>query len=58
VLVKVRNKKMFNSRTLLVGTLVGGNTLEKNIIKSVNVMDKEISTKMYLCIYFLDKTIK
>lgn len=36
---------MFNSRTLLVGMLVGGNTLEKNISKSINGMEKEISTK-------------
>ena len=38
---------MFNSRTLLVGTLVGENTLKKNISKSVknNRMEKEISTK-------------
>lgn len=49
---------MFNSRTLLVGTLVGGNTLEKNISKSVNRMGKEISTKNIPLSLFLDKTIK
>jgi len=45
---------MFNSRTLLVGTLVGGNTLEKYINKSVKnniTMGKEISTKKYTFVF-------
>lgn len=42
---------MFNSRILLVKTLVEGNTLEKYINKSDknNMMGKKNS---YLCIYF------
>ena len=49
---------MFNSRTLLVGTLVGRNTLEKNISKSVNRMEKEISTKNVPLYLFFRKTNK
>jgi hypothetical protein len=46
---------MFNSRTLLVGTLVGGNTLEKYISKSVknNMIGKEISTKKCTFVFIL-----
>jgi predicted alpha/beta-fold hydrolase len=49
VLVKKRNK-MFNSRILLVGTLVGGNMLEKYINKSVknNTMGKKFHTFVFI----------
>ena len=51
---------MFNSRTLLVGTLVERNILEKYISKSVknNMMGKEILTKNVPLYLFLVKTIK
>ena len=49
---------MFNSRTLLIGMLVGGNTLEKNISKSVNRTEKEISTKNVPLYLFFRKTNK
>jgi hypothetical protein len=51
---------MFNSRTLLVGTLVGGNTLEKYISKSVknNMIGKEISTKKCTFIFIFGQNNK
>jgi hypothetical protein len=53
--------EVFNSRTLLVGTLIGRNTLKKYISKSVKnniIIGKEISTKNVPLYLFLVKTIK
>jgi hypothetical protein len=53
--------EVFNSRTLLVRTLIGRNTLEKYISKSIKnniIMEKEISTKNIPLYLFLVKTIK
>jgi hypothetical protein len=51
---------MFNSRILLVGTLVEGNTLEKYISKSVknNMIGKEISTKKCTFVFIFGQNNK